>query len=219
MLTQSIHLAPSHVVASACRHDLVLQSLLANTRPCAVSFYHPSEAIYAQGDIRGPLYLVEFGTVRICRLSADGRRQINSFHFAGEVFGFEAGQDHQNCAESVDSTGIRLLRPNSDAGLGENALTIALRTMTSIQNHLILLGRMSATEKMAAFLVDLHDRQAADRFIDLSMPRSDIADYLGLSFETVSRVLKTFKDAKLIRLPSVSQIEVLDWPGLRSLAC
>lgn len=218
MQIQSLHPSSSHTTVPSIHSDPVVRSLLANARPCAVSFYKPNEAIYAQGDTRGPLYLVEFGTVRVCRLMADGRRQINTFHFAGEVFGFEPGGEHLNYAESVDATGIRLLRPNSDAGLGESALTIALLTMARIQDHLLLLGRMNAAEKMAAFLVDLHDRQDADRFIDLSMQRNDIADYLGLTFETVSRVLKAFKDAKMIRLPMVSQIEVLDWTGLRSLA-
>lgn len=218
MLIQSLHPSSSHMAAPVTQFDPVLRSLLAKARPCAVSFYNPNEAIYGQGETSGPLYLVEFGTVRICRLTADGRRQINSFHFAGEVFGFEPGREHQNYAESVDGTGIRLLRPNSDARLGEDALTIALRTMARIQDHLLLLGRMNASEKMAAFLVDLHERQDADRIIDLSMQRNDIADYLGLTFETVSRVLKTLKDARLIRLPTVSQIEVLDLAGLCGLA-
>lgn len=218
MLTQTFHSPALHMAAPAIQVDPVLQSLLAISRPCAVSFYKPNETIYAQGEAKGPLYLVEFGTVRICRLTSDGRRQISSFHFAGEVFGFEPGKEHQNYAESVDGTGIRLLRPSSDAGLGENALTIALRTMARIEDHLMLLGRKNASEKMAAFLVDLHDRQDADHTIDLSMQRNDIADYLGLTFETVSRVLKALKDAKMIRLPMVSQIEVLDLPALRRLA-
>ena len=198
--------------------DPAVHSLLAHTRPCAVSFYHPNEVIYAQGEPVGALYLVEFGTVRICRLTADGRRQISAFHFAGEVFGFEPAGEHENYAECVDGAGIRLLRAASDEGLGENVLSIALRTLARAQDHLMLLGRMNASEKMAAFLVDLFDRQDADRVIDLTMQRNDVADYLGLTFETVSRVLKVLKDTRVVRLPSVSQIEVLDLAALRRLA-
>ncbi|UJW85659.1 helix-turn-helix domain-containing protein [Devosia sp. SL43] len=218
MLTQLNHLQTSNTPTPTGPHDAVVRSMLANTRPCAVSFYHPNEVIYAQGETGGPLYLVEFGTVRICRLTADGRRQINSFHFAGEVFGFEPGGEHRNYAESVDNAGVRLLRPNADNGLGANELAIALRTLSRIQDHLLLLGRMNASEKVAAFLVDLLDRQDAVRFIDLSMQRSDIADYLGLTFETVSRVLKLLKDSGVIRLPSVSQVEVMNQSALVRLA-
>jgi CRP/FNR family nitrogen fixation transcriptional regulator len=198
--------------------DPAVLSLLSQTRPCAVSFYHPNEVVYAQGEPVGPLYLVEFGTVRICRLTADGRRQISAFHFAGEVFGFEPAGEHENYAECVDAAGIRVLRAASDEGLGDNVLSIALRMLVRAQDHLMLLGRMNAAEKMAAFLVDLFDRQDADRVIDLTMQRNDIADYLGLTFETVSRVLKILKDRRVIRLPSVSQIEVLDLAALQRLA-
>lgn len=198
--------------------DPAVLSLLSQTRPCAVSFYHPNEVVYAQGEPVGPLYLVEYGTVRICRLTADGRRQISAFHFAGEVFGFEPAGEHENYAECVDGAGIRVLRAASDEGLGDNVLSIALRMLVRAQDHLMLLGRMNAAEKMAAFLVDLFDRQDADRVIDLTMQRNDIADYLGLTFETVSRVLKVLKDRRVIRLPSVSQIEVLDLAALQRLA-
>ena len=203
---------------AATRRDPAVHSLLAHTRPCALSFYHPNEVIYAQGEPVGPLYLVEFGTVRICRLTADGRRQISAFHFAGEVFGFEPAGEHENYAECIDDAGIRVLRAASDEGLGGNVLSIALRTLARAQDHLLLLGRMNASEKMAAFLVDLFDRQDADGVIDLTMQRNDIADYLGLTFETVSRVLKVFKDTRIIRVPAVSQIEVLNLPALQRLA-
>jgi len=82
----------------------------------------------------------------------------------------------------------------------------------------MLLGRMSASERLAAFLLDLHERGGAGSVIDLPMQRHDIADYLCLTIETVSRVLRIFKDAGMIRLPGVSQVEVLDLAGLQHLA-
>jgi CRP/FNR family nitrogen fixation transcriptional regulator len=81
----------------------------------------------------------------------------------------------------------------------------------------VLLGRLSATEKMSAFLLDLLDRQGSDHIVDLPMQRNDIADYLGLTFETVSRVLRVLKDRGLIRLTRVDQIEVLDPASLEDL--
>jgi CRP/FNR family nitrogen fixation transcriptional regulator len=197
--------------------DAGVPALLALARPCAVSIYQANKVIYAQGEAAGPLYMVEFGTVRICRLTADGRRQINTFHFAGEIFGFEAGDKHQCYAETVNQTGIRVLRPNSPEGLGTGMLSIALKSLARAQDHLLVLGRMTAAEKMATFLLDLCERQDTDRFIELSMQRNDVADYLGLTFETVSRVLRVFKDAGMIRLPTVNQIEVLDIASLGSI--
>jgi len=207
--------APS--AASLPFRDPDVPAILAQARPSVVSFYRANEVIYAQGEAAGPLYLVEYGTVRICRLTADGRRQVSAFHFAGEIFGFESGAEHQSFAESVDGVGIRVLRPLSSSGLGAGVLAVALKTLARVQDHLLLLGRMNAAEKMAAFLLDLRERQHSDRFIDLSMQRNDIADYLGLTFETVSRILRVLKEAKAIRVPSVSRIEILDAAALESL--
>ena len=197
--------------------DPALPALLAQVRPSAVTLYAENAVIYAQGEAAGPLYLVEFGTVRICRITADGRRQISAFHFAGEVFGFEVDSEHHFYAESVDGAGVRALRPASGETLADKVLPLALRSLVRAQEHLLVLGRQSACEKMAAFLQDLAARQETDRFVDLSMQRMDIADYLGLTFETVSRVLHKLKDAGVIALPSTKQIELLDIEALEEL--
>jgi CRP/FNR family nitrogen fixation transcriptional regulator len=194
--------------------DPDVRALLAQSKPGSVTFFATDSVIYAQGDKAGPLYLVEFGTVRICRLTADGRRQVNSFHFAGDVFGFEAGDEHQSYAESVDGAGIRVLRAVDGSGFAEKLLGLALRGLARVQEHLLLLGRMNANEKMAAFILDLLQRQDADDVVMLPMQRNDIADYLGLTFETVSRVLRVLKDRHIILLPSVDRIEVLDADAL-----
>jgi CRP/FNR family nitrogen fixation transcriptional regulator len=193
-----------------------LPALLAQVRPSAVTLYAENAVIYAQGEAAGPLYLVEFGTVRICRITADGRRQISAFHFAGEVFGFEADGEHHFYAESVDGAGVRVLRSAGEE-LAGRLLPLALRSLIRAQEHLLVLGRQNASEKMAAFLLDLAARQESDRLVDLSMQRMDIADYLGLTFETVSRVLHKLKDAGLVALPSTKQVELLDIEALEAL--
>ncbi|MET3901251.1 CRP/FNR family nitrogen fixation transcriptional regulator [Devosia sp. UYZn731] len=195
----------------------VVSALLAHARPCAVTLYAENSVIYAQGDAAGPLYLVEFGAVRLCRLTADGRRQISAFHFAGEVFGFEFDAEHHHFAESVDSAGIRLLRRAVDDHLAESVLPLALRNLSRAQDHLLVLGRQNATEKIAAFLLDLAERQDADTLLSLPMQRTDIADYLGLTFETVSRILRKLKDARIIQLPTIKQVEVINLPALERL--
>ncbi len=209
---------PIAAATSSAIRDPDVRALLAQSQPGAVSFYPTDAMIYAEGDAAGPLYLVEFGTVRICRLTADGRRQITSFCYAGDVFGLEDGDEHQSYAESVDGAGLRTLRPADTAGFAQRLLGLALRRFARVQKHLVLLGRLSASEKMAQFLLDLLDRQNSDDIVNLPMQRNDIADYLGMTFETVSRVLRVLKDRQLIRLNSVEQIEVLDFDGLAAIA-
>ena len=210
----TFQIAPS----SGVSQDPEVSGLLAQSQPGAVTFYPVDATIYAQGEEAGPLYLVEFGTVRICQLTADGRRQITSFCAAGDVCGLEAGSEHEFYAESVDGAGVRALRPANAPAFAQKLLGLALRRFARIQSHLVLLGRMSANERMASFLCDLLDRQEGDRTIHLPMQRNDIADYLGMTFETVSRVLRVFKDRGLIRVSSVDSIDVLDAEALAGLA-
>lgn len=194
-----------------------VSELLTAMRPSAVTLFPADTAIYAQGEPVGPLYFVEFGTVRICRLTADGRRQISAFHTAGEVFGFEAGQERESFAESVDGAGVRVLRPRLGEKPIDSMLSIALSSLARIQHHLMVLGRRNANERMAAFLLDLADRQGDEKLVHLSMQRSDIADYLGVTFETVSRILRALKDQGVIRLRSISDIEILDFAALQDM--
>jgi CRP/FNR family transcriptional regulator, nitrogen fixation regulation protein len=199
-----------HIQHGFSRGSVKARGGLAGALPAAAATFYPADtAIYAQGDKSGALYLVEFGTVRICSVTADGRRQISAFHMAGEVFGFASGAEHETYAESVDGAGIRLVR--QQAGLADpNILNLALQGLGRAQNHLLLLGRRTAAEKLAVFFTDVMERQGDDRHVRLAMPRNDIADYLGLTFETVSRLIRSFKDQGVIRLKSVHEVEILD---------
>lgn len=194
-----------------------VSALLTAMQPAAVTLFPADVTIYSQGDSSGLLYLVEFGTVRISRVTADGRRQITAFHTAGDVFGFEAGTQHESSAESVDGAGIRVLRPASGNEPTGSILMLALKSLARTQNHLMVLGRRTANERMAALLLDLAERQGDEHLVHLPMPRNDIADYLGITFETVSRILRAFKDQGIIRLQSISKIEILDHDALEDL--
>jgi CRP/FNR family nitrogen fixation transcriptional regulator len=192
------------LVDTGFHHDVTFNSqaivaqLLDAGQPSATTFHPEGAIIYADGDRAGRLYVVEFGVVRICRLTSDGRRQIHAFHFAGEVFGFETGTEHQFYAESVNGAGVRSLRTS-----GSEALT---------------LGRRSATEKVAGFILDMIERLGGDDIVGLPMQRNDIADYLGLTFETVSRALRVLREEGAVRVPTVHQIEILDLDKLHELA-
>ncbi len=182
-----------------------------------VSFFSAGSEIYAQGEKTRAIYQVEFGAVRVYRLLADGRRQISAFHFAGETFGFEGDTMHHFFAEAVNASGLRVFRIGSGTDLSHQLLPLALKGLTSAQEHLLVLGRQNAIERVAAFLLDMADRQGDLRHIDLPMSRIDIGDYLGLTIETVSRVFSRLRVKGVIRLESLRRVEVLKRDALRAM--
>lgn len=194
-----------------------ISALFSAMKPTAVTFYPADSAVYVQGDAAGPVYFVEFGTVRICRVTADGRRQIIAFHTAGDVFGFEAGHEHDCSAESVDGAGIRVLRTSCNDTPTGSLLKLALASLSRAQCHMLVLGRRTANERMAAFLLDLSERQGDSNLVRLPMQRNDIADHLGVTFETVSRILRSLKDQGVLLLRSIHEIEILDRASLEDM--
>ena len=182
-----------------------------------ISFFPAGSEIYAQGEKAGAFYQVEFGAVRIYRLLADGRRQISAFHLAGETFGFEAGATHHFFAEAINATGVRVFRLNAGADMSHQLLPLALKGLTRAQEHLLVLGRQNAIERVAAFLVDMVERQGGLRQVELPMSRTDIGDYLGLTIETVSRVFTRLKDKGVIRLLNLRSVEILKHDVLQTM--
>ncbi|RIK85779.1 MAG: transcriptional regulator [Hyphomicrobiales bacterium] len=203
--------------ARPARDEAVLSPFGASTQP--PQFFPAGKEIYAQGGKSGNLYMVEFGAVRVYRLLADGRRQISAFHLAGEAFGFETDSTHHFFAEAICATGIRVLRLSSfrDERAGE-LLPMALRGLVRTQEHLLVLGRQNAVERVAAFIADMSERQGGLPQVELPMSRADIADYLGLTIETVSRVFTRLKHKDVIRLPNLRSVEIVKWQVLHDLA-
>ncbi|PWJ86039.1 Crp/Fnr family transcriptional regulator [Mesorhizobium loti] len=182
-----------------------------------VSFFPAGAEIYAQGEKAGAFYQVEFGAVRIYRLLADGRRQISTFHLAGETFGFEADATHHFFAEAINATAVGVLRLTTGADMSRQLLPLALKGLTRAQEHLLVLGRQNAIERVAAFLVDMAERQGGLRQVELPMSRMDIGDYLGLTIETVSRVFTRLKDKGVIRLLNLRSIEIVKQDVLQTM--
>ncbi|SUU89591.1 CRP/FNR family nitrogen fixation transcriptional regulator [Aminobacter aminovorans] len=183
-----------------------------------VSFFPAGSEIYAQGEKAGAFYQVEFGAVRVYRLLADGRRQISAFHLAGETFGFEAGTTHHFFAEAINATGVRVFRFTAGADMSRQLLPLALKGLTRAQEHLLVLGRQNAIERVAAFLVDMAERQGGLQQVELPMSRMDIGDYLGLTIETVSRVFTRLKDKGAIRLLNLRSIEIVKNDALQFMS-
>jgi CRP/FNR family nitrogen fixation transcriptional regulator len=182
-----------------------------------ISFFSAGVEIYAQGEKAGAFYQVEFGAVRIYRLLADGRRQISAFHLAGETFGFEADTTHHFFAEAISATGVRVFRLAA-ADMSRQLLPLALKGLTRAQEHHLVLGRQNAIERVAAFLVDMAERQGGLRQVELPMSRMDIGDYLGLTIETVSRVFTRLKDKGVIRLLNLRSIEIVKHDALHCMS-
>ncbi len=181
--------------------------------------------IFAESDRAEHFYKVVSGVVRTCKFLMDGRRQIEGFHVAGDIFGFEPGSHHLLTAEAVtDCTVIAYRKQKMDlyAGgdelLSRDLLAFAVRGMAKAQHHSLLLGRRSAMEKVAGFLLDWARGSANRQVISLAMTRQDIADYLNLTIETVSRTLSQLERDNVIVLPSARQIGLKNLDALEDLA-
>lgn len=171
--------------------------------------YAKDEEIFAEGDRAASFYKVVSGAVRTSKLLSDGRRQIDAFHLPGDIFGIESGEEHRFSAEAVgDATVVAYRRcgldmlASSDNAFARQVVSAMMRSLERAQAHMLLLGRKSAVEKIATFLLDLSDRLAEEGAIDLPMSRTDIADHLGLTIETVSRSLTQLERQGVIELPA-----------------
>lgn len=166
------------------------------------------EALFDEGDEAEYFYQVVSGAIRSYKLLSDGRRQIDAFHLRGDIFGLEAGNDHRFSAEAVGDVSVIAYRRSrldalirDDAAFRDKIMNATLRCLERAQAHMLLLGRKTADEKIATFLLDMAERISKDdEQFELPMQRSDIADHLGLTIETVSRILSRFARSGLIRL-------------------
>ena len=189
----------------------------------AMSFGRNAE-IYAEGETSGYVYKVISGVVRISKLLPDGRRQISAFHLPGEMFGFEANELHHASAEAVVPTKVVAYRwegvlgaERQSASFLRELLNLTVLGLRHTQDHLLLLGRKNALERLAEFLLEMSARMGGSSVLDLAMPRHDIADYLGLTLETVSRMFAELKEMGAIRLESARRVHLLDKAALKAM--
>ena len=177
----------------------------------AVSFLRDAE-IYRESSPASYLYKVITGTVRTFKALSNGRRQIRAFYLPGDIFGVETGQEHAFSAEAVTDAKLRVVERKAIVALAarDNDVARQLWSLTSrdlkhAQNHVLLLIQ-SAQERVAGFLLEMADRVSAGDEVELSMSRQDIADYLGLTIETVSRMMTQLEKGAAIALPSSRRV-------------
>ena len=176
--------------------------------------------IFAEGETSGYVYKVVSGVVRVSKLLPDGRRQISAFHLSGEMFGFESDDIHHASAEAVVPTKVIAYKWQGllSAGVVRELLRLTMIGLRHSQEHLLLLGRKNALERLVAFLLDMTRRSGSKAVLDLAMPRHDIADYLGLTLETVSRMFAELKDMGTISLESARRVHLLDTARLKAMS-
>ncbi len=190
--------------------------------PGATIAYGPGDEIYAQAEETDLIYRVISGAVRTTRLDSDGRRQIGDFYYAGDFFGLEAGPEHRFSAEALCDAQIQVLKRSSlavadDTASIERMIWMATaRELERTREHLMMLGRKTAREKVASFLFDVADRQGGD-IQTLTMGRQDMADYLGLTIETVSRMLTQLQTEGLVTFIGCRQFRIGNRPAMTRL--
>ena len=180
--------------------------------------------IFGESEPAEFFYQVISGAVRTYKMLEDGRRQIGGFYLPGEVFGLEAGEEHGFGAEAVVRSVVRVAKRSSilsmaerDTSLAQALWTAAAGGLRAAQEHMLVLGRKTAEERVATFLLDIARREQSREMIELPMSRQDIADYLGLTIETVSRTMTLLESEAAIALPNARRVVVKSRGRLQQL--
>ncbi len=227
MLAQSLHVSiidrkvgPADLPVPDQFHTIAGQAGLVATE----FSYKKDEEIYGEDEPSEYVYQVIRGSVRSYKLLSDGRRQIGAFYLPGDVFGLESGPAHRLTAEAIVDTTVRLVKRRSLEQAAGITIEVArsLWSMTAgelrhAEDHMLLLGRKSAMERVASFLLEMDRRLAVTGMMALPMCRRDIGDYLGLTLETVSRVLSQLHSQGVLGFSGARQIVLRNRQRLRSM--
>ena len=188
--------------------------------------YKKGTEIYGEKEPADYVYQVKSGAVRSYKLLSDGRRQIGAFHLVGDIFGLENGSEHRFTTEAIVDTAVHLVKrrslelvAESDAMVARNLLGMTTNNLQHAEDHMLLLGRKTSLERVVAFLLEMDKRLTAAGVMTLPMCRRDIADYLGLTLETVSRALSRLHELGILGFigNNQRQIVLLDRQHLANL--
>ena len=190
----------------------------------------PEQPIFHEGDPARRVFMLTLGALKIYTLLGDGRRQVTGFMFPGDFLGVTVDDEYAFTVEALQPSELYWFSREAFDRFVENNPSVerelyrlAAHELAAAQQQMVLLGRKTAAERVASFFLALLQRaekvsnRGASRF-DLPMSRLDIADYLGLTKETVSRMLAELRGLGLIRLETQNRVEVLDRQGLVDIA-
>jgi CRP/FNR family transcriptional regulator, anaerobic regulatory protein len=196
-------------------------------RSSAQLFINISTILFAEGDETTSIYEIVRGMLRLVKLLPDGRRQITGFLSAGHLLGLAPEGVRVYTAEAVTKVMLRRYgradferQIEEVPGFSKRLLIVTSHELRAAQDQMLLLGRMTAMEKVATFLLLVAKAKDGDGELDVDLPmtRSDIADYLGLTVETVSRTLTIMKQTGLIALSTATHIKIRSCDRLKKLA-
>jgi len=186
--------------------------------------YRKDEEIYGEDEPAEYVYQIIRGAVRTYKLLSDGRRQIGTFHLPGDVFGLETGANHRLAAEAIIDTTVRLVKRTSlehaagvDIQVARKLWSMTAGELRHAEDHMLLLGRKNAMERVANFLLEMDRRLAVAGMMALPMCRRDIGDYLGLTLETVSRALSQLHGEGVLGFSGARQIVLRNRQRLRNM--
>lgn len=184
--------------------------------------FRAGEEIYAQDESADLIYRLVSGAVRTSYLLPDGRRQIGDFYYPGDVLGVETGALHRFSAEALGPCEVLALRRSGSAAYDAGRLDRMIWQATAselqrTQSHMLLLGRATACEKVARFLLDIAERFRGE-IVALPMSRQDMADYLGLTIETISRMLGRLQAEGLVEFVGARRYRIRRPGALEDLA-
>lgn len=185
--------------------------------------------VFREGDPAGKVYTLIDGTAKLLRTLPDGKQQVVGFRFPGDIMGYTTRDTYPFDAELLTDARLCRLERSRLAGLlkrypmlESRLLDLCVQELSATQEQLVTVGRRTAEARVAAFLLSLaaarRRRGAVGRLLDMPMTRADIADFLGLTLETVSRTLTAFRKRGWIREPAHQKVELLDVGALSELA-
>jgi CRP/FNR family transcriptional regulator, nitrogen fixation regulation protein len=189
----------------------------------AMMSYPRNSEIFGENEPADYIYKVISGSVRTYKILSDGRRQIGGFYLPGDIFGLQFAEEHSFSAEAITDAKVLVVKRSAltalagrDAAVGRDLFALTGSELRRVQDRVLLLIK-SAQERVASFLVEMADRAAAGNIVELPMSRQDIADYLGLTIETVSRTLTGLESAAAIEVPTSRRIVLRNRSALNRL--
>lgn len=224
---EAVEVTHTHYRTTLARHGI--DRLAASFNGTAARRVEAKEHVFCEGDPATHVYRVESGLICTYRIMHDGRRQVVDFAFPGDVVGLGAGSEHNTSAQAIRPTRLRCLSASAltdamrnDARLMAKLYQTLAEELRAARELLLSVCQRSASERLAAFLLALvrrNERRELDSgTLDLGMTRTDIADFLGLTIETVSRTFTKFRKSGLIDIAQCTAITIVDRQGLQELA-
>lgn len=213
------------IVAAAALDRAEKQGLSALDTLGSICHFRRGKTIFGEGEEVGCSYKIVSGAVRLSRVTESGRRQIVEFRTAGDFVGFEWNGQYAFSAEAVrDVVAVRFIRTRVDrlveerSDVRESMVALIREELRAAHEHLITLGCQGAKERVASFLLQLVRKARLNdgETLEIELGRQDMADYLGLTLETISRTLSEFKRIGAIGLPGRRQIKILSKAKLRA---